>query len=55
MAASKSMTAGKAKKSGKPRMAPKVAPPKPLVGNYMKEAGDEGTKRPLFKKKRISK
>lgn len=38
MAASKSMTAGKAKKSGKPRMAPKVAPPKPLSGNYMREA-----------------
>ena len=54
MAASKSMTSGKAKKSGKPRMAPKVAPPKPINGNYMKEAGDEGTKRPLFKKKRIS-
>jgi hypothetical protein len=28
MAASKSMTAGKAKKSGKPRMAPKVGIPK---------------------------
>jgi hypothetical protein len=55
MAASKSMTAGKAKKSGKPRMAPKVAPPKPINGNYMKEAGDSGTKRPLYKKKRISK
>jgi hypothetical protein len=38
MAASKSMTAGKAKKSGKPRMAPKVKPPKPINGNYMKEA-----------------
>jgi hypothetical protein len=38
VAASKSMTAGKAKKSGKPRMAPKVAPPKPINGNYMKEA-----------------
>lgn len=55
MAASKSMTAGKAKKSGKPRMAPKVAPPKPINGNYMKEAGDAGTKRSLFKRKRISK
>jgi len=54
MAAS-NMTAGKAKKSGKPRMAPKVAPPKPINSNYMKEAGDSGTKRPLFKKKRISK
>ena len=38
MAASKSMTAGKAKKSGAPRKAPKVAPPKPLSGNYMREA-----------------
>ena len=55
MAASKSMTAGKAKKSGKPRMAPKVASPKPINGNYMKGAGDSGTKRPLYKKKRISK
>jgi hypothetical protein len=55
MAASKSMTSGKAKKSGKPRMAPKVASPKPINGNYMNEAGNSGTKRPLFKKKRISK
>ena len=55
MAASRSMTSGKAKKSGAPRMAPKVAPPKPINGNYMKEAGDQGTKRPLLKKKRISK
>lgn len=38
MAASKSMTAGKAKKSGAPRKAPKVAPPKPINGNYMREA-----------------
>ena len=37
MAAS-NMTAGKAKKSGAPRKAPKVAPPKPINGNYMKEA-----------------
>lgn len=36
--AANNMTAGKAKKSGKPRMAPKVAPPKPINGNYMKEA-----------------
>ena len=55
MAASKSMTSGKAKKSGAPRMAPKVAPPNPINGNYMKEAGSEGTKRPLYKKKKISK
>jgi hypothetical protein len=53
--AANNMTSGKAKKSGKPRMAPKVAPPKPINGNYMNEAGDSGTKRPLFKKKRISK
>ena len=38
MAASKSMTSGKAKKSGKPRMAPQVAPPKPINGNFMWEA-----------------
>jgi hypothetical protein len=38
MAASKSMTSGKAKKSGKPRKAPKVAPPKPINGNYMRES-----------------
>lgn len=38
MAASKSMTSGKAKKSGKPRMAPKVKPPKPINGNYMRES-----------------
>jgi hypothetical protein len=37
MAASK-VTFGKAKKSGAPRKAPKVAPPKPINGNYMKEA-----------------
>ena len=34
----KSMTAGKAKGSGKPRPAPKVAAPKPIDGNYMREA-----------------
>jgi len=38
MAASKSMTAGKAKKSGAPRKAPKVKPPKPINGNFMREA-----------------
>jgi hypothetical protein len=32
------MTAGKAKGSGKPRPAPKVAPPKPINSNYMREA-----------------
>ena len=35
--ATKAMTSGKAKKSGAPRKAPKVAPPKPINGNYMKE------------------
>jgi len=34
----KPMTAGKAKGSGKPRPAPKVAAPKPVDGNYMREA-----------------
>ena len=34
----KPMTAGKAKGSGKPRPAPKVAAPKPINGNYMREA-----------------
>ena len=34
----KPMTAGKAKGSGKPRPAPKVAAPKPADGNYMREA-----------------
>jgi hypothetical protein len=38
MAASKSMTSGKAKKSGKPRKAPKVPSPKPINGNFMREA-----------------
>jgi hypothetical protein len=38
MAASKSMTAGKAKKSGKPRMAPKVKAPTPKKPNFMREA-----------------
>jgi len=31
-------TFGKAPKSGKPRKAPKVAPPKPVSSNYMKES-----------------
>jgi hypothetical protein len=35
---SSKMTAGEAKKSGKPRKAPKVAPPKPINGNFMREA-----------------
>ena len=48
----KPMTAGKAKGSGTPRPAPKVAPPKPINGNYMKEAGQAGTKGRLMTKKR---
>ena len=58
MAASKSMTAGKAKKSGKPRMAPKVAPPKPIIGNFMREADIiQKRKSPMapMKKKSLSK
>jgi len=58
MAASKSMTSGKAKKSGKPRMAPKVKPPKPINGNYMKEADTPSRlKSPMapMKQKRLSK
>ena len=51
----KPMTAGKAKGSGKPRPAPKVAPPNPINGNYMKEAGQAGTKGRLMTKKRLSK
>ena len=58
MAASKSMTAGKAKKSGKPRMAPKVKSPKKSKPNFMKEADDSNKRRsaqfPLTKK-RLSK
>ena len=51
----KPMTAGKAKGSGTPRPAPKVASPKPINGNYMKEAGQAGTKGRLMSKKRLSK
>ena len=36
--AATNMTAGKAKKSGAPRKAPKVPAPKPINGNYMREA-----------------
>ena len=54
----KPMTAGKAKGSGTPRPAPKVKPPKPINGNYMKEA-DTPTrlKSPMapMKQKRLSK
>lgn len=58
MPVSKSMTAGKAKKSGAPRKAPKVAPPKPLSGNYMREAdlirNRKSAQQPM-KAKRLSK
>jgi hypothetical protein len=54
----KPMTAGKAKGSGKPRPAPKVAPPKPVDGNYMKEADTKlrlRSKMWPLKQKRLSK
>ena len=53
--ATKALTSGKAKGSGTPRPAPRVAPPKPINGNYMKEAGQAGTKGRLMAKKRLSK
>ena len=58
MAASKSMTSGKAKKSGKPRMAPKVKAPNPKKPNYMREADTPSRlKSPMapMKQKRLSK
>ena len=57
MAAS-SMTAGKAKKSGAPRKAPKVPAPKPTNANYMREADTpKRLKSPMapMKQKRLSK
>ena len=57
MAAS-NMTAGKAKKSGAPRKAPKVAPPSKKAPNYMKEADTKlRLKSPMLpmKQKRLSK
>ncbi len=57
MAAS-NMTAGKAKKSGAPRKAPKVPAPKPINGNYMKESDTKlQRKSPMLpmKQKRLSK
>ena len=57
MAAS-NMTAGKAKKSGAPRKAPKVPAPKPINGNYMREADTpKRLKSPMLpmKQKRLSK
>ena len=58
MAASKSMTSGKAKKSRKPKKAPKVAAPNPINGNYMREADTKlRLKSPMWpmKQKRLSK
>ena len=49
---------GKAKKSGAPRKAPKVKPPNPINGNYMKEADTKSRlKSPMLpmKQKRLSK
>jgi hypothetical protein len=57
MAASKSMTAGKAKKSGTPKKAPKVKNSRPK-DNYMKEADTKlRLKSPMWpmKQKRLSK
>lgn len=54
----KAMTSGKAKGSGKPRPAPKVAPPKPINSNYMKEADTKlrlKSKMWPLKQKRLSK
>ena len=54
----KPMTAGKAKGSGKPRPAPKVAPPNPINGNYMNEADTKlrlRSKNWPMKQKRLSK
>ena len=45
-------------KSGKPKKAPKVAPPKPINGNYMREADNpKRLKSPMapMKQKRLSK
>lgn len=49
MAASRSMTAGKAKKSGKPRMAPKVKAPNPKKPNFMREADTPMKRKSLSK------
>jgi len=57
MAAS-NMTAGKAKKSGAPRKAPKVKAPSRKAPNYMKEADTKlRLKSPMWpmKQKRLSK
>jgi len=52
------MTAGKAKKSGAPRKAPKVAPPSRKAPNFMREADTPSRlKSPMLpmKQKRLSK
>jgi|TARA_R110000868_G_scaffold30607_1_gene113035 curved DNA-binding protein CbpA len=56
--AATNMTAGKAKKSGEPRKAPKVAPPSKKAPNYMKEADTKlrlKSKMWPLKQKRLSK
>lgn len=58
MAASKSMTAGKAKKSGAPRMAPKVTIPSKKNPMWMKESDTKSQRKsPMLpmKQKRLSK
>lgn len=49
------MTSGKAKKSGAPRNAPKVAAPNPKKPNFMREADAGRTRKsaqtPMVKKK----
>jgi len=58
MAASKSMTSGKAKKSGAPRKAPKVKAPNPKKPNFMRESDSPSrSKSPMapMKSKRLSK
>jgi hypothetical protein len=56
--AANNMTAGKAKKSGTPKKAPKVAPPSKANPNYMKEADTKlrlKSKMWPLKQKRLSK
>lgn len=56
--AAKGLTAGKAKKSGAPRKAPKVAPPSRKAPNFMREADvPSRLKSPMLpmKQKRLSK
>lgn len=56
--AANNMTAGKAKKSGTPKNAPKVKPPSRTAPNYMKEADTKlrlKSKMWPMKSKRLSK